>query len=168
MTEQNPRIRFVDAALGLRPGSGRRDVNSLAPKAEAPSRAPKIVIAEDEVLLRLMLADVLREQGFQVFEAADAEEAIAILKCTPDVDVVVSDMRMRATLDGLSLASYVRAHCPDVSLVLASAYVQLPLDPTFDAIFMKPFSPEEIAKWIRKRLRYEAKDGSGPPEVESA
>jgi two-component system, response regulator PdtaR len=126
-------------------------VNGLAPKAEASSRTVKIVIAEDEVLLRLMLGDVLRREGFQVFEAADAHEAISVLESMADVDVVVSDMRMRATQDGLSLASYVRARCPGVSLVLASAYVPSPSESIFDAIFVKPFDPKEIATWIRRR-----------------
>jgi CheY-like chemotaxis protein len=127
-------------------------MNSLAAKEEAPSRATKIVIAEDEVLLRLMLADVLREQGFEVFEAADADEAIAILKCAPDVDVVISDMRMRSSQDGLSLASYVRSHCPGASLVLASAYIASPFEAVFDAIFLKPFNPQQIATWIKRRF----------------
>jgi CheY-like chemotaxis protein len=127
-------------------------VNSLAPKEEASSRTLKIVVAEDEVLLRLMLADVLRDEGFQVFEAAHADEAISILESMADVDVVVSDMRMRATQDGLSLVSYVRAHRPGVSMVLASAHVPLRVEATLDAIFVKPFNPREIARWIRRRF----------------
>ena len=71
--------------------------------------------------MRLMLADVLRYAGFQVFEAAEAHEAISILECMSDVDVVITDMRMRSSQDGLNLARYARAHCPGVSLVLASS-----------------------------------------------
>ena len=127
-------------------------MNGLATKAEASSRALRIVIADDEVLLRLMLADILRDEGFQVFEAADADEAISILENMPDVDVVVSDMRMRAPEDGLSLASYVRARRPGVPVVLASAYPPVRLEGSFDAIFVKPFDPKAIARWIRRRF----------------
>ena len=84
------------------------------------SRRLKVLFAEDEVLLRLMLCDVLRESGFQVFEAADAAEAIAILRTTP-VDVVITDLHMRVVGDGMEFARHVRAHCPGVSLLLASA-----------------------------------------------
>jgi two-component system, response regulator PdtaR len=126
-------------------------VDSLALKGHGPPKTAKIVVAEDDVLMRLMLADVLRYEGFQVFEAAEANEAISILECTPDVDVVISDMRMRGIQDGLTLARYARAHCPGVSLVLASSSPP-PLDTTFDAFFVKPFSPKEIVTWIKRRL----------------
>jgi CheY-like chemotaxis protein len=45
--------------------------------------------------VRLMMADVLREEGFQVIEVSDAAEAISILKAMP-VDVVITDLRMSA------------------------------------------------------------------------
>jgi hypothetical protein len=48
-----------------------------------------------EDLVRLMMADVLREEGFQVIEVSDAVEAISILKAMP-VDVVITDLRMSA------------------------------------------------------------------------
>ena len=126
-------------------------MDSLASKGLAPPKAAKIVVAEDDVLMRLMLADFLRYEGFQVFEAAEAHEAISILECMPDVDVVITDMRMRSVQDGLILARYARAHCPGISLVLASS-TKPPLDTTFDAFFVKPFSPKEIATWIKQRL----------------
>jgi CheY-like chemotaxis protein len=85
----------------------------------APRRL-KVLFAGDEVLLRRMLCDVLRESGFQVFEAADTAEAIAILRTTP-VDVLITDLHMRVVRDGMEFARHVRAHCPGVSLLLASA-----------------------------------------------
>ena len=84
-----------------------------------PPRKLKVVVAEDEVLLRLMVSDVLRENGFQVFEARDAAEAISILRTTP-VDVVITDLHMRGVGDGMEVASHVRAHCPGVSLLLTA------------------------------------------------
>lgn len=45
-----------------------------------PPRPVKVLFVVDEVLLRLKMADVLREEGFQVYEASDAAEAISILK----------------------------------------------------------------------------------------
>ena len=60
-------------------------------EAAVPPRRLKVLFAEDEVLLRLMLCDVLRESGFQVFEAADAAEAIAILRTTPVAGVGSGD-----------------------------------------------------------------------------
>lgn len=98
-----------------------------------------------------MLADALREEGFQVFEASDGEEGISILKAMP-VDVVVTDLRMSAFADGLELARHVRAHWPRVSLILASAQAPpIVEDITFDAFFVKPYPPERLAAWIKRR-----------------
>ena len=118
-------------------------------QADAPPGAAKILVAEDEVLLRLMVADALRREGFQVFEASDAGEAIAILEAVR-VDVVVTDLHMRATGDGMEVAKCVRARRPGVPVILASAHPP-PIDGThaFDAFFVKPFPPEDIASWIR-------------------
>ena len=110
----------------------------------------QVLVAEDEFLVRRMVADVLREQGFHVFEAGDAEEAVAILKAVP-VDAVVTDLRMRTVGDGTAVADYVRAHCPGVPVILAS--VQAPPiseHSLFDAFFIKPFKPEDIAAWIKR------------------
>ena len=116
----------------------------------APRRL-KVLFAEDEVLLRLMLCNVLRESGFQVFEAADAAEAIAILRTTP-VDVVITDLHMRVVGDGMEFARHVRAHCPGVSLLLASANEPPTSEHSpFDAFFIKPYQPEDIVTWIRRR-----------------
>jgi CheY-like chemotaxis protein len=110
----------------------------------------QVLVAEDEFLVRRMVADVLREQGFHVFEAENAEEAVAILKAVP-VDAVVTDLRMRTVGDGTAVADYVRARCPGVPTILAS--VQAPPiseHSLFDAFFIKPFKPEDIAAWIKR------------------
>ena len=121
------------------------------PGGNVPPKPVKVLFAEDEDLVRLMMADVLRDEGFQVIEASDASEAISMLKAM-SVDVVITDLRMRTIADGLELAAYVRAHCPGVSLVGASAYAPpISEDLAFDAFFIKPYNPEDIASWIRHR-----------------
>jgi len=86
----------------------------IDPKSDMPTKDLQVLVAEDEALVRLMVADVLREQGFHVFEAVDAEEAVAILKAVP-VHAVVTDLHMRTVGDGAAVAEYVRAHCPSSS-----------------------------------------------------
>jgi CheY-like chemotaxis protein len=86
-----------------------------------------------------------------VLEAADAEEAISILK-TLQVDVVITDLNMRTPADGLTVANYVRSHCPGTALVLASAMALPVLEAcVFDAFFMKPYQPDDIVRWIKRR-----------------
>jgi CheY-like chemotaxis protein len=124
-------------------------INAI-PEADVPPRRVKVLVAEDEVLLRLMVSDVLRDSGFQVFEARDAAEAIFILRTTP-IDVVVTDLHMRVVGDGMEVASHVCAHCPGVSLLLAAANAPpITERSAFDAFFIKPYKPEDIVMWIRR------------------
>jgi len=71
--------------------------------AHEPTNNVTILVVEDEVLVRLMLADELREQGFQVYEAVDAKQAVSILKTMP-VDAVVTDLHMRTFREGISFS----------------------------------------------------------------
>jgi len=80
----------------------------IDPKSDMPTKDLQVLVAEDEALVRLMVADVLREQGFHVFEAVDAEEAVAILKAVP-VHAVVTDLQMHNVEDGAAVADYVRS-----------------------------------------------------------
>jgi DNA-binding NtrC family response regulator len=111
-----------------------------------PQKLPepiKVIVADDEVLVRLVLADELREAGFRVFEAANAEQVIAILGTT-HIDVVVTDLKMRAQEDGLVVADYVRVHHPEIPVLLASGKSPAINGYHFDAFFTKPYRPKEV------------------------
>jgi DNA-binding response OmpR family regulator len=155
--EKDP-LRWCSIGAGfLWPGA----LISSLPRADVALNALKVLYAEDEVLLRLMVADALRDAGFQVFEASDGEESISILK-TISVDVVVTDLRMATLTDGLELGRYVRVHCPGVSLVLASAQAPpIADDLMFDDFFVKPFAPEDLVAWINRRHASAPSDGFG-------
>jgi CheY-like chemotaxis protein len=115
-------------------------VKSVANKSEPSPDDVRILLAEDEVLVRLMLADALRSQGFQVFEAANADDALAILR-SMRVDVVISDLHMRVKEDGVLVAKYVREHCSSTPVLLASGHAPPSEGELFDAIFVKPYRP---------------------------
>jgi CheY-like chemotaxis protein len=125
-------------------------VKGVVAKSNDPAT---IVVAEDEVLVRLMVADHLRAQGFKVLEAASAQEAISILASVPDIRVIVTDMHMLGPQDGIELANYVRAHHPRIAMLLASAHPPAAVEQSpFDAFFTKPYNLEAIAAWIKRRL----------------
>ena len=80
-----------------------------------------ILVVEDEILVRLAIADYLRECGYKVHEAVSAEEAIAILQAPEvSIDVVFSDVEMPGTMDGFALARWVRANKPGLQVILTS------------------------------------------------
>jgi len=91
----------------------------LSAKAATPPLT--ILVVEDEVLIRFVIADYLRECGYRVHEAVNAEEAIAILE-SPEVavDIVFSDVEMPGSMDGFALARWIRAHKSGVQVILTS------------------------------------------------
>jgi len=92
------------------------------PKPDTPPEAPPtVLVVEDEVLIRLAIADYLRACGWRVLEAGSAEEAIRVLLATDvAVDVVFSDVQMPGAMDGFGLAQWIRANRPDVRVLLTS------------------------------------------------
>lgn len=81
-----------------------------------------ILVAEDEVLVRVTIADYLRECGFQVVEAGSADEALIILNSEVPVDLVFSDVQMPGTMTGFGLAQWIRQHRPDLKVILTSGW----------------------------------------------
>jgi two-component system, response regulator PdtaR len=118
--------------------------------SEANPGAGKIVVAEDEVLVRLAISEALRAVEFTVYEAVNADEAIKLLSTFPDVDAVVTDMSMQTPVDGLTVLNFIRAHHPHVLVVLASAHSTETA--RFDAVFPKPFDPAGIIHWLKQKI----------------
>jgi DNA-binding NtrC family response regulator len=80
-----------------------------------------VVVAEDELLIRMAVADTLHEAGFHVLEAEHAEEAIAILELeAPGVHVLFTDVRMPGDMDGVALSHHVKTHWPWIGLLVTS------------------------------------------------
>ncbi|WP_114944009.1 response regulator [Microvirga calopogonii] len=89
--------------------------------ADAETPLPTVLVVEADVLVRLVIADYLRECGYRVHEAVNAEEAVAILQ-SPEVsvDVVFSDVEMPGTMDGFGLARWIRTNKPGTEVILTS------------------------------------------------
>jgi CheY-like chemotaxis protein len=132
---------------------GKIDVNAALNLTPQNRQSPTVLLVEDEVLLRMMLADQLREEGWTVVEASGADEALLLLRqnlIRPDV--VVSDISMPGALDGLGLARMIRSDCPELKIILASALLP-PLDnPDYDAFFLKPYDAPAIIRKIKSLL----------------
>jgi CheY-like chemotaxis protein len=81
-----------------------------------------VLVVDDEVLIRLVISDYLRDCGYRVIEAANAEEAIIVLKQEDLViDIVLSDVEMPGVLDGFGLARWVREHREGLDVILAGS-----------------------------------------------
>ena len=90
--------------------------------AHSPTRpAPgAILIVEDELWVREMLAEELRAEGHKVVEAVKGEEAIAMLRSKPGIELVVTDMCMSGAIDAATLVNLIRAEFPNLKVVMMS------------------------------------------------
>jgi CheY-like chemotaxis protein len=115
----------------------------------ATSKKPEryaILIVEDEALLRMHAADIVEETGFIPIEAANADEAVAILESRTDIALLFTDVNMPGSMDGLKLAHAVRDRWPPIKIVIVSGHLQvseneLPADSRF---FGKPFETDRM------------------------
>lgn len=101
----------------------------MAPKRDdQPSQRPDaprrltILLVEDEVLVRFAAADLLRGHGHEVVEAADGEEALAVLEAGLYFNLIVSDMRMPGKVNGVQLIEHSRERWPHIGRLLATSH----------------------------------------------
>jgi two-component system, response regulator PdtaR len=125
------------------------------PEELLPRRPSAVVlVVEDDVLLRLVTASNLRDFGFEVFEAADAAEAVTIL-ATFAVDTLLSDIVMPGKMDGLGLAKWVRQRDPGTRIILTSGAAPSLGEVEGYACFLpKPYDGGEVQQLITKMLSH--------------
>jgi len=83
----------------------------------------KVLIVEDEPLIRLGLATAVEEAGYEVVEAGNASEAIRRLEADPAIRLLLTDVDMPGGMDGIALAHHVRDRWPPVRLIVISGKV---------------------------------------------
>jgi CheY-like chemotaxis protein len=111
----------------------------------------RVLVVDDEAFVRMLVADVLDEAGYDVLEAHDAQAALTTLKDSPDVRVLFTDINMPPGMNGLDLAEQVHRRWPGIGLVISSGY-ERPSDDQIarGAIFVpKPFRPEDVVGAVR-------------------
>ena len=90
------------------------------PSRDEQQTSSIILVVEDEVLVRMMIADELRNAGYTVLEASNADEALEVLRHTSEVALVFTDLRMPGSMDGMKFAGFVRSEYPVLKIVLTS------------------------------------------------
>lgn len=141
---------------GVSTGAPDDQGESLPAKEPQPQQgALTVLIVEDEILIRLSIADFLRERGLAVFEAASADEARAILNADLPIDMVFSDIHMPGGESGLALAQWLRAEHPGVVVMLTSAIATAAETGAFQFV-SKPYEPEQVHERILDLLAQRA------------
>lgn len=132
----------------------------VAPKGETRGDSKKVnrkrvLVVEDQALLRFLAADMLEEAGYEAFLAADAGEALQVLERNPDIGTIFSDVNMPGEIDGVGLARLVREQRPEIGLVLTSGTRMQDLGqlPGGTMFLSKPYEWDEVYRCL-ERVRH--------------
>jgi DNA-binding NtrC family response regulator len=99
------------------------EFNSVSLHPNPAENAAIILVVEDELLVRMTISDCLRDAGFNVIEAFNADEAIQILHSDVSIDLVLSDVRMPGSMDGMELMHYAQEKLPGVPFIITSGHL---------------------------------------------
>jgi len=121
-----------------------------------PHSQQVVLVVEDEILIRMVIAEYLRGCGYRVIEAASAEEALTILQHKElEVDVVFSDIEMPGSMDGFALSRWLHANRPTVDVILAGSVTRA-ADAAAELCdsgpVPKPYEPRIAAERIRRLM----------------
>ncbi len=111
---------------------------------------PRVLVVDDEPLLRLFNVDMLSDAGFDVLEAGDADEALRVLEATDDIQVVFTDVEMPGAIDGFGLADRIEAMWPEIGVVVTSGRRLPDAAPGARSrcFVSKPYAPSKVVELI--------------------
>lgn len=116
-----------------------------------------ILVVDDEPNYLVVLSELLRDEGFEVFTASDGDDALKIVK-EVDLDMVISDMQMPG-MDGMALLGEIKKLDDDLPVLIITAYAEV--DKAVKAMqagafsyLAKPFSNDELIVSINKAVSH--------------
>jgi CheY-like chemotaxis protein len=119
------------------------------------SKRPVVLIVEDELLIRMNSMEMVEAAGFEVLEAENADDAIAVLEARNDIHLILTDVHMPGSMDGLKLAHFVRNRWPPVKIIATSGRA-LPAEgdlPDGARFLQKPYTATEITAVLQELIQ---------------
>ena len=108
----------------------------------------RILVVEDDVLIREFVVEALREEGLDVIHARNGEEALQWCKVA---DVLVTDVKLPGGIDGWQIAERCREQDPDLPVIYTTGFSPVQPRPVPGSVLLqKPSPPDEIVSAIRK------------------
>ncbi len=115
---------------------------------------PVILIVEDDPIVRVVAAEFIAEQGFEVLEAENANAALDLFNARSDIELLFTDINMPGKLDGLALAREVARRWPQVLLIITSGRGSLGYSlPATGEFIAKPYDFDKLAERIAELLK---------------
>jgi CheY-like chemotaxis protein len=117
--------------------------------------AERVLMVEDEPLLRSQISRQLCDLGYSVEEAESGVQALEILKSDPDFDLLFTDIVMPGGVSGIELAERARQVRPQLKVLLTTGYADAPASKRAaieDPILRKPYKRQHLAQAMREVL----------------
>lgn len=127
----------------------------MVPASKAQKSPACVLVVEDEVLIRALIADELRAEGFLVIEAATADQALSYFQAGVHVDLVLTDIEMPGSINGVGLIQRLRVVAPNLPTVLTSGIS--PDAHEADLFVSKPFDTREMVALIATLLQQDTR-----------
>jgi CheY-like chemotaxis protein len=122
-----------------------------------PFNPIRVLVVEDNELLRFVTTDALEDGGFGVLGVGQADEAIRLLEINPDIRVLFTDINMPGSMNGLVLAHYARDRWPSLEIIITSGRSQAgKLLPERAVFLSKPYRMDQITQMLGKMTRRKA------------
>jgi CheY-like chemotaxis protein len=127
-------------------------------EADRDHRPPPetILFVEDETLIRMEMAEFLRQSNYRVSESANAAEALAALNSKLAIDLVFLDIMMPGDMDGIELAQWIRTNRPGVEVILTSGDAfskeRAAKAPDLGPFIDKPYTGRALLELVKEAL----------------
>ena len=113
----------------------------------------RVLLVEDEFLVRLTLSEALADEGLDVVEAVSGDEALPLLEADDQIILLLTDIQLPGKLNGLNLARLARRLRPDLPVIYMTGRPDTMAGLTVserDAFIVKPYVPSEVTAAVRR------------------
>lgn len=114
----------------------------------------RILVADDEMSIRLLYSEELREEGYEVFTASNGREALEVVDKEP-LDLIILDIKM-PEMNGIEVLRRIKEQHPDLPVLLSSAYSEYKQDFgtwASEEYLVKSSDLEDLKAAVRKHLK---------------
>lgn len=125
--------------------------HSASARTQSPAEPARVLVVEDEFLIRMTLAEALGDEGFEVLEAESGDVALPMLVADPTIRLLLTDIQLPGVLNGRMLAQRARERSPRLPIIYMTGQPDPGDAPSaLDVFISKPYTLNDICDAARR------------------